>query len=159
MSRPISSSAVGTVGARPSDRPHGLMPRILRACKRVVRDPVAWVLLSPAAWVALFWGFMLVATMVNGGWPHAHHGWPGSPEWDDVSIDPKQLGPLAAAVYLGILALIVTVPLGVAQCLVAIFRPKLRRAGLMYAAFLVGGFLTYATLWLDPLGAMSWFVD
>lgn len=158
MNRSTTSDFAGVPATR-SDRPRPALSVLIRVCKHVVRDPVAWVLLSPAAWVALFWGLVLVATVVNGGWPHRSQGWPGSPEWNDVSIDVDRFVWVAGPLYLGLVALLVTVPLGAAQSLIGVFRPKLRRARGMYIAFFVCSLLVYVTVWRDPFGAMSWFLD
>jgi hypothetical protein len=159
MAMVASLCALSCGQSRASDTELAARLGMLRTWKHVVRDPIAWVLLAPSSWLFVFWTLVLVATVVNGGWPHAHHGWPGSSEWEDTSIDPNQLGFIAALPFFGIFALYATVPLGVAQGLIALVRPKLRRAGVFYASFVGGSLLVYATVAWDMLGAWTWFID
>jgi hypothetical protein len=130
----------------------------VREWKHIVRDPLAWILLSPAIWSALFWILVLTAAIVDGGWPRARSGYPGMASYDHASMDPAQLGPFYIVVGLSLFALPLLVALGTGASALSIFVRRLRRPR-PQIAFLLGTLIAYATVGWNLGGYFEWFVD
>jgi hypothetical protein len=120
--------------------------RVDRNLRRIV-----WGLsLTPTASLLLFWSFVLRARVVLGRWPTPYNP------------DPKDIGYwYYVAVFYGILAAVLSVPLLLAVAAVACYRQprtwwRLALAFLLCVGILAGSIALHR---LDPGGFSEWFGD
>jgi hypothetical protein len=130
----------------------------VRGWKHILRDPVAWVLVSPAAWSAYFWTLIVASAIFGGRWPQPRSGYPGAPSYDDV-LDPDVLGFFGSLVWLSLIALPVLITLGAGVSILSIPFRGLRRPPAAYLAFVIGTFVTCATIGWNFGSCFEWFLD